>query len=774
MSTPLVKRILIGFIGVAILSGFLATALIRKNRAHSIKQPTRDSSSDLVVASPPGALLRIHPLRPRKRIDTAGFLMVDRLVQWKPDASLPEIGAAWQKATSRQVDGINQELDQTQDPRERFALLVARIELLNFQGHAQEAYASLQEARELVERQPEMASQILATVVYMQGLTALRHGENENCILCRGESSCILPIVPAARHTRPAGSRRAVEHFQEYLERFPDDLGVRWLLNIAHMTLGEYPEQVDPRFLVPLGPLYDTASSVYRDHAIGRFRDIGHLVHVNQLGQAGGAILEDFDGDGQLDLATTSYDPLESLRILRNNGRGTFDDHTEFAGVSAQLGGLNCVQTDYNNDGFADILVIRGAWFSKPIRRSLLRNNGDGTFTDVTDEAGLADPANSIASAWSDYDNDGCVDLFVACERQPSRLYRNAGDGTFVDATQDARLTPHDRDCKGLAWIDFDNDGYQDLFLNYLKPIAGAQLFRNRRDGTFEDVTDTQGIRGPVAGFSCWTWDYNNDGWMDLFATTYDVELQDAVREITGGRHHRQNNRLYRNNQGRGFEDVAGQVGLDQVLGTMGSNFADFDNDGALDLYLGTGTPDLDMLIPNRMFRNLGGQQFVDITASSGTGNLQKGHGVACGDWDRDGDVDLFIQMGGATQGDRYHNILFANPGSSHHWLTLRLQGTQSNRAALGARIRIVTGGPASREIHRHVTSGSSFGANPLEQTIGLGAAERIETLEVTWPSSGIRQVFHDVAVDQSLSLSESDLQGTTLSIPRIDLPAVH
>ena len=187
----------------------------------------------------------------------------------------------------------------------------------------------------------------------------------------------------------------------------------------------------------------------------------------------------------------------------------------------------------------------------------------------------------------------------------------------------------------------------------------------------------------------------------------------------------------------------------------MGSNFGDFDNDGFLDLYLGTGDPSFATLVPNRMFKNVAGKRFAEITGTSGTGHLQKGHGVACGDWDRDGDVDLFIEMGGAVNGDKYHNILFQNPGQGNHWLTVKLVGKKTNRAAIGARIKVVTAGEKPLTVHRHVSSGSSFGANPLQQTIGLARAERVAVLEIHWPTSGTTQVFRDIAADQAIEVTE-------------------
>lgn len=156
------------------------------------------------------------------------------------------------------------------------------------------------------------------------------------------------------------------------------------------------------------------------------------------------------------------------------------------------------------------------------------------------------------------------------------------------------------------------------------------------------------------------------------------------------------------------------------------------------------------------MFLNVAGARFAEITASAGTGNLQKGHGVACGDYDRDGDVDLFVEMGGVTQADRFHNLLFQNPGQGRHSLTVRLVGTTTNRAAIGARIKVVTAGPEPRTVHRLVSSGSSFGGNPLEQTIGLGEAESVSLLEIHWPTSGATQVFRDLSADQVVTITES------------------
>ena len=377
-----------------------------------------------------------------------------------------------------------------------------------------------------------------------------------------------------------------------------------------------------------------------------------------------------------------------------------------------------------------------------------------GTFTDVTSQANLMAGVNSNSACWGDYDNDGFADLFVCCEHQPCLLYHNKGDGTFEEVAAQAGVAGKSSDAtKGATWIDFDNDGASDLFLDHMS--STAQLFHNNRNGTFTDVTSSMNIDGPRFGFSCWTWDYDNDGWLDIFATCYDRKLATIVQGVIGRADVKHFSRLYHNVGGTRFEDVTKEAGVDQVYCTMGSNFGDFDNDGFLDFYLGTGEPNIATIVPNRMFKNVGGKRFAEISGSSGTGHLQKGHAVAIGDWDRDGDNDLFEELGGAFNGDKYHNVLFQNPGQGNHWLTVRLIGQKTNRAAIGARIKIVTSGETPTTLHRLISSGSSFGANPMEQTIGLAKADRVATLEISWPTSQTTQVFRDIPADQSIEIVE-------------------
>ena len=189
----------------------------------------------------------------------------------------------------------------------------------------------------------------------------------------------------------------------------------------------------------------------------------------------------------------------------------------------------------------------------------------------------------------------------------------------------------------------------------------------------------------------------------------------------------------------------------------MGANFGDLDNDGYLDFYLGTGYTGYHALMPNLMYLNREGKSFADVTTAGGFGHLQKGHGVAFADIDNDGDQDVFEQLGGALGGDKFMDSLYENPGFGNHWVRISIAGVDSNRSAIGARIRIVTSeGDRRRTIYKHVNSGGSFGANPLQQTVGLGKAERIELLEIYWPKTDRTQTFTEVPMDASILIVET------------------
>jgi hypothetical protein len=257
--------------------------------------------------------------------------------------------------------------------------------------------------------------------------------------------------------------------------------------------------------------------------------------------------------------------------------------------------------------------------------------------------------------------------------------------------------------------------------------------------------------------FPTWFFDYDNDGWEDIFVAGYWItDVGDIAGDYLGLPNQGVRSKLYRNRGDGTFADVSREARLDRVLHTMGSNFGDLDNDGWLDFYLGTGDPDLLTLIPNRMFRNASGKYFQDVTTSGGFGNLQKGHGVSFADFDNDGDQDVHEDMGGAVSSDVYPNTLFLNPGHGNHWIKLQLVGVKANRSAIGARIKLTVKRPqGERIIHRTVNTGGSFGCNPLRQEIGLGDATAISSVEIRWPGSGTVQTVTGLNMDKAYRLRE-------------------
>lgn len=631
-----------------------------------------------------------------------------------------------------------------------------------YEGRLDEAHGWLERALQAA-RTPGVSADDRLRLLAVLGILELRCGELENCVACVGPSSCIYPIGPDAVHARASGSRAAIDRFLDYLAERPGDLQVRWLLNLAYMTLGEHPSLVPPEFLISIDR-HQTSEN------IGTFSNIASSVGLDARGPglAGGCVFDDFNGDGLPDLLLTSIDPDRGASLFINKGDGTFEDQSARAGLDNQAFALNVTRTDYDNDGHLDVLLLRGGWES-PSRLSLLRNQGDGTFEDVTIAAGLDEPIACESAAWGDFDNDGWLDVFVCGEYRPNsadtrnlcRLYRNQGNGTFVDVGREAGVL-NDRYAKGAVWGDFDNDGWLDLFVANMS-VEGpmpSRLYRNHRDGTFRDVAAQLGITGGHHHFACMFLDYDNDGWLDLLVSNYRPSLGEVIAAdlglpVTPPRHPF----LYRNLQGQRFENVSAAVGLDRPIPCMSLNAADLDNDGWLDLHLGTGWMSYSGLYPNLTFRNVDGRRFADITVSSGTGHLQKGHGVSFADWNCDGALDLVLVLGGGFPGDKGFNALFQNPGQSRNWLEIKLVGSSSNRAAIGARIRadLKQRDGRMRSIHRTIGNNGSFGGNSLVEHIGLDSLEQIDTLTVSWPTSGIVQTFHKIPAGLRIEINEGE-----------------
>jgi enediyne biosynthesis protein E4 len=512
-----------------------------------------------------------------------------------------------------------------------------------------------------------------------------------------------------------------------------------------------------------------------------------------------GVALIDYDNDGWPDIFLvngSAFGPRNSSSkptsyLFHNNRDGTFTDVTRKAGLALSGWGQACCIADYDNDGFDDLFV--SCWG----RNVLYHNNGDGTFTDVSEKAGVAgSPARwGAGCCFLDYDRDGLLDLFVAnyvsfdkaqaplpgdstycrygqipvpCGPQgfsggSNLLYRNRGDGTFEDVSEKSGIAlprgsaapfvrenwrPSGSYGMGAAAADFDNDGWPDIYVAC--DTAPSLLYRNNHDGTFREIAvpagcafDENGVA--LSGMGAGVGDYDGDGWLDIVRTNF-------TDQVTT---------LYRNNGDGTFHDASMQAGLGintKYVG-FGVGFFDFDNDGYKDIFIANGHvyPQIagrklhvSYRQPRLLYRNLGNGRFEDVSVTAGpaitTPNL--GRGCAFGDLDNDGNVDVVINnLDGAPS-------VLRNEGASHYnWLLVKCVGTRSNRSAIGARVRVVAGGHAQID---EVLSGSGYySQNDLRLHFGLGTAKKVDLVEVAWPS-GAKQSIRDVRLNQVLRIEEA------------------
>ncbi len=586
------------------------------------------------------------------------------------------------------------------------------------------------------------------------GIAYLRFAESCNCQKHHKSESCILPIQGGGIHVDQEPAREALKCFLEVLAKYPDDLNTRWLANICAMAIGEFPNAVPKKFRLP-------PNALDSGEPFPHFTDIASEVGLNDSDPSGGAVIDDFDGDGDLDVITTSIDPCQPVHVQRHDADGSFENVTDAAGLAGIKGGLNLIDGDYDNDGDLDLFVLRGGWWKSEGRHpnSLLRNEGGLVFVDVTYIAGIAEPAYPTqTAAFGDYDNDGDLDLYVGNEdweevAAPSQLFRNEGNGTFVDVASSAGVENH-RYAKGVVFADLDGDRFPDLYVSNYK--GANRLYRNRGDGTFEDVAEKLGMTKPDWSFPVIPLDFDQDGALDLLVAGFWNHPSFIVPPFFGKSSPAELSCLY-HNEGRGkFREIGESVGLTHPMMAMGANLGDLDNDGFPDVYLGTGYPNYDGIVPNVMLHNRDGKRWFDVSTVGGFAHIQKGHAVVFADLDQDGDQDVFEQMGGAFPGDGFSDVLFENPGNANHWLKVRLVGTKSNRFGVGARIRVdLVDGGAMRCIFSWVSTGGSFGCNPLRTEIGLGAAREIENLVVDWPTSGTKQEFQHVPADAFIEITE-------------------
>jgi hypothetical protein len=523
-----------------------------------------------------------------------------------------------------------------------------------------------------------------------------------------------------------------------------------WLLLVAISVSAQKPVRV----AVTFEEVLPAVSKITWAHDNGHSPD-------RQLPETVGAgcAFFDYDNDGWMDVYFVNsgpsdfFTPAAPLKnaLYRNNHDGTFTDVTDKAGVAGGRFGMGVAAADYDADGNIDLYVTN---YGPNI---LYRNNGNGTFTEVTDKAGVAAPGWSTCATWFDYDNDGKLDLFVSAfvfydksqnplctdttlkrryycvprlfKPQPSRLFHNNGDGSFRDVSQESGIADHPGKSFGAVATDVNNDGLLDLFVaNDTMPNF---LFLNKGAGKFEEIGLGAGVAygeagRPRSGMGVDSADYDGDGWQDLFVANIDHEFFS----------------LYRNEKELIFTDQPGEIApATQLLSGWGLKFFDYDNDGDPDLFLVNGHPDdlIESRLPRvkykeplLMFENTG-RGFKDVSASSGSvfSKLFSGRGMALGDFDNDGDADVLASNNGEPP------LLLRNQGGNrNNWVGLTLVATKSNPAAVGA---VITWQAGTVKRTRLKTGGGSYlSSHDPREILGVGAATKIDSVEIRWPSGKV------------------------------------
>lgn len=621
--------------------------------------------------------------------------------------------------------------------------------------------------------------------LFWLALSYQRVAEQDNCAKhCRVGTSkhfCSLPIIRT--HADKSPSRRAAEIFEQLLDEYDSDNTLyRWLLNFSYMTLGEFPSGVPSEYLVT-GDFVDTYYGEKAQQVADRYPEIDLQERAAELGinveDCGrGVAVEDFDGDGFLDIVAGGA--FSSLRYFRNVNGKSFEDVSEKAGLS-QLNQIHGVTTaDYDNDGHIDLFVSRPFFHFH-----LMRNQGDGTFRDVTFSSGLLEekPSKDTAyytfvATWGDINNDGYLDVFLAQFGQtfpmmdglmsrtakPSRLYINVpGDGAdarkFVDKTDEYGLTQYvdDKIIVSGPIGDFDADGWPDLFLSNF--MGGNVLLKNV-DGKRFEKTDL--IQTRRSGFMSAFLDINHDGRLDLFhggATSAKTSTNCAVFDQGSNR---SASVIYVQGEDSQFTERADAFGGGFRIGTMGVAYGDINNDGAYEFYLGTGNPEGQFILPNAFFMGEASERqptgmMQNASMLQGFGTIQKGHSIVFFDFDHDGDQDIYQSLGGMWPGDAWPNQFFVNESKSENsWVKIRLRGRDTNHFGVGAWIHVVAqsqdGSPIHRRVYMHNNTG--FGSAPYMAHIGLMDAESIQRVEVKWPSNGETRTY-DVSLNQLHVLDE-------------------
>ncbi len=519
----------------------------------------------------------------------------------------------------------------------------------------------------------------------------------------------------------------------------------RYWLFLAAQRMGGYPDDVPQS-------MQEKVRAGWSQPKV-EFEDVAAEIGLDKTAGCRGTAVFDFDGDGYLDIVVACAHG--GCSVYHNNGDGTFTDVSVGSGLDECVNTFAVIVGDYNNDGFDDLYITRLGFY--PGDSVLYRNNGDGTFTDVTKESGAGCWGASFSAQWVDYDCDGNLDLFVCSnlggifERStPNRLFHNNGDGTFTNVSTEAgidTLTP----TIGACWGDYNNDGYPDLFVS--SAMGRSKLFRNNGDGTFSDVSREAGFDNINIGTVAFWCDYDNDGWLDLVQYTWSPEEHVLETLFTGeGPAEGQPMRIYHNNGDGTFTLKTRELGITGCFGTMSGSFGDFDNDGHVDFLLGNGDPHMNRTEPAIILEyDETDGQYKNVTFAAGLPYSGKGHGANMADLGGDGRLSLIMASGGAYPGDLLTMSVFRPRSLPANYLNVRLVGTRSNRNAIGARVKLEAGGTCR---HHLVSGGTGFGCLPYEQHFGLGKSDNVDSIEIWWPS-GLRQRLENLPVNTTIRIVE-------------------
>ena len=480
-----------------------------------------------------------------------------------------------------------------------------------------------------------------------------------------------------------------------------------------------YPSTAMPGLLLSLAAL--TLPPVSGLHAAEHFTRVT-ASPWSDLGNSRGGAWGDYDGDGFIDLFVPQIGPnagSASHFLYHNNRDGTFSRITTGAVAAVVSAGRGGVWGDYDNDGYLDLVLVNANQTNY-----LFHTNGDGSFTAVPSSVS-SDIADSRGVTWVDYDNDGYVDLFRTAFDQPRRLYQNNHNGTFTRITQGAFLTVPGT-YVGVAWGDYNNDGRPDLFLPQADEDAGLPscLYRNDGGGTFTRVGAGTTLDGNFnSGGAAWG-DYDNDGDLDLFVACLYAPTRGSRPNL-----------FYRNNGDGTFTSLTSLPANDpeyQGGASTGCKWGDYDNDGWLDLFVANRSGQNDFL-----YHNNGNGTFTKITNSIAVNDGADSESTAWGDYDNDGFLDLFVGNYAGT------NFLYHNNGNDNHWLEFRLIGTRSNRAAIGAKVRVhaTINGQSSWQMREVPGGDGRNGQNSLFVHVGLGNAANADIVRIEWPSGTVQEL---------------------------------